>query len=145
MGEIRFNSHYLGTDRGICKIIQIIAGIALCSILCGNWYGGQACFAEGRLGYVSGLNFVLLLINVVVFFINLCNIRIARLEYFYNVIASILLFIATVLLLWYMIQFGDWRVWRIITLVGIVVLLMHYLWDSNRAKNSHLDEGHLPI
>jgi len=145
MGDIRFNSHYLGTDRGICKIIQIIVGIALCSILCGNWYGGQSCFGEGRLGFVSGLNFVLLIINVIVFLVNLCNVRISRPEYFYNCIASILLLIATVLLVWYMIEHSEWHLWRIVTLIGVILLLLHYSWDSNRAKNAHLDDGHLPI
>jgi hypothetical protein len=57
---------------------------------------------------VSGLNFVLLIGNIVVFLLNLCNVGIARLEYFFNVVATVLLVVAVALLAWIMIEWGDW-------------------------------------
>jgi len=142
MGDIKFNSHYLASDRGICKIVQIVIGFVICSFLCANWYGGASCFGEGRIGYTSGVNFVLLVINIIFFLLNLLNIQIGRLEYFFNVIATILLVIAVGLLLWFMIEYGDWRVWRIVTLVGIIIIILMYSWDSNRVRRH---EDHLPI
>ena len=41
-------------------------------------YGGTACFGEGREGYVSGLNFVVLIVNVVLLIMNLCNIFVGQ-------------------------------------------------------------------
>lgn len=37
MVDIRLNSKYLSSDRGVCKIIQIILGFVICGILCANW------------------------------------------------------------------------------------------------------------
>lgn len=102
----------------------------------------MSCFQEGRLGYVSGLNFVLLVANIIVFLLNLFEIRVGRLEYCFNVVASILLLIAVVLFGWYMIQYGDWGVWRIVVLVGSIVILVLYSWDSNKVRHR---EDHLPI
>ena len=74
MGELKFNSDYLSTTRGVQKIVQIVLGIIVCSVLCGNWYGGTSCFGDGRLGYVSGLNFIVVIINIVLFLLNLFSI-----------------------------------------------------------------------
>lgn len=79
MGEIRFNSNYLSSSRGVSKLLQIILGIVISSILCANWYGGSSCFGEGRIGYASGLNFICVVINVVLFVLNLLNIRLFKL------------------------------------------------------------------
>ncbi|KAI6176320.1 hypothetical protein M3Y97_00785300 [Aphelenchoides bicaudatus] len=142
MGDIKFNSHYLGSDRGVCKIVQIVIGFVICSSLCANWYGGASCFGEGRIGFVSGLNFVLLIGNIIAFLLNLCNVAIGRLEYFFNVIASIFLVIAIILFGWWMIQYGEWGVWRIVVVAGLVVILVMFSWDSNRVRAR---EEHLPI
>ncbi|KAL3110191.1 hypothetical protein niasHT_015794 [Heterodera trifolii] len=114
MGEVRFHSDYVSSNRGITKIIQIVLGFVVCSVLCSNWYGGYSCFGEGRLGYVSGLNFVCLLINIIFFLLNLFNIRPLKLEQLYNVAAALLLLVGIVLLLWYMIQYSYWNIWMII-------------------------------
>lgn len=68
------NTAYLSTNRGIIKILQIIVGFIICSLLCANWYGGKSCFGEGRLGFASGLNFVVVVINIVLFILNFVNL-----------------------------------------------------------------------
>ncbi|KAL3102106.1 hypothetical protein niasHS_003515 [Heterodera schachtii] len=124
MGEVRFHSDYVSSNRGITKIIQIVLGFVVCSVLCSNWYGGYSCFGEGRLGYVSGLNFVCLLINIILFLLNLFNIRPLKLEQLYNVAAALLLLVGIVLLLWYMIQYSYWNIWMIIAAPCSVFLLL---------------------
>ncbi|ETN75225.1 hypothetical protein NECAME_00636 [Necator americanus] len=74
MGEISLNTRYLSTNRGIIKILQIVAGFIICSLLCAQWYGGRSCFGEGRLGFCSGLNFICVVINIVLFVLNFLNI-----------------------------------------------------------------------
>ncbi|VDO27142.1 unnamed protein product, partial [Brugia timori] len=67
MGDISLNTRYLSSNRGIIKIVQIVLGFVICSLLCTSWYGGRSCFGEGRIGFCSGLNFVVLIINIVLF------------------------------------------------------------------------------
>jgi hypothetical protein len=38
-----FQPEYLSTNRGVTKLIQIILGIVISSILCGNWYKKIHC------------------------------------------------------------------------------------------------------
>nr|CAD2183062.1 unnamed protein product [Meloidogyne enterolobii] len=57
MGGLSLNTGYLQTNRGVIKILQIIFGFIVCSLLCYYWYGGRTCFYEGRLGFVSGCKF----------------------------------------------------------------------------------------
>uniref|UniRef100_A0A914I6X8 V-type proton ATPase subunit E n=1 Tax=Globodera rostochiensis TaxID=31243 RepID=A0A914I6X8_GLORO len=143
MGEVRFQSEYISSNRGITKVIQIVLGFVVCSVLCSNWYGGYSCFGEGRLGYVSGLNFLCLLINIVLFLLNLFNIRPLKLEQLYNVVAAILFLVAIVLLLWYMIQNSYWDVWMIIAAVCVLVVFLLFQWDFK--GNRTMSDGHLPI
>jgi hypothetical protein len=75
MGDIRLNSLYIRSTHGIVKILQIIIGFVVCSLLCATWYG-KSCISEGRLGYCSGLNLVILIINIVIFVLNLINLKI---------------------------------------------------------------------
>jgi len=123
------NTAYLSTNRGVIKILQIITGFIICSLLCVNWYGGKSCFGEGRLGFASGLNFVIVIINIVVFIINFLNVHIYRLERLYSVIACVLFLIATALLVWFIIDHNDQRGWLIGAAVGIFVLFLLFLWD----------------
>ncbi|EJW74878.1 hypothetical protein WUBG_14215, partial [Wuchereria bancrofti] len=74
MGDISLNTRYVSSNRGIIKIVQIVLGFVICSLLCTPWYGGRSCFGEGRIGFCSGLNFVVLIINIVLFIINFLNI-----------------------------------------------------------------------
>ncbi|KAI6226282.1 hypothetical protein M3Y99_01311900 [Aphelenchoides fujianensis] len=79
------NSAYLSTNRGILKILQIVVGFIICSLLCANWYGGRSCFGEGRLGYASGLNFVVVVINIVLFVLNFLDVNaLYKLEKLYS-------------------------------------------------------------
>jgi hypothetical protein len=89
------NTRYLSTNRGIIKILEIVVGIIVCSLLCYKWYGGKSCFGEGRIGFASGLNFVMLIINVVLFLLNVLDLAVYKLERLYSVIGTILFIVAT--------------------------------------------------
>uniref|UniRef100_A0A915DQV2 MARVEL domain-containing protein n=1 Tax=Ditylenchus dipsaci TaxID=166011 RepID=A0A915DQV2_9BILA len=108
MPEIHFHSSYLTSDRGITKIVQIVLGLVVCSILCANWYGGMSCFGEGRIGFASGLNFFTLVVNIILFLLNLFNIRLYKLEQCISVVMVILFTLAIILLIWLMIANGNW-------------------------------------
>jgi len=123
------NTGYLSTNRGVIKILQIIAGFVVCSLLCANWYGGKTCFGEGRLGFASGLNFVIVVINIVLFLLNFLNVGVYRLERMYSVISCVLFLAATILMVWFIIENNDQRGWLIGATVGIVVLFLLFLWD----------------
>jgi len=123
------NTGYLSTNRGIIKILQIICGFIVCSLLCANWYGGRNCFGEGRLGYVSGLNFVIVIINIVLFILNFVNLAVWKLERLYSVIATVLFLVATVLIIWYIIEYNSSRGTLIASAVFIVIEFFLFLWD----------------
>ncbi|KAE9555062.1 hypothetical protein FO519_001723 [Halicephalobus sp. NKZ332] len=123
------NTGYLSTNRGVIKIIEIIAGFVICSLLCANWYGGRSCFGEGRLGYSSGLNFVVLVINIVLFVLNLLDLAVWKLERIYSLICTILFAVAGGLLLWYMIQHDNWHSTLVITTILLFVEMVLFLWD----------------
>lgn len=92
-------------------------------------YGGRSCFGEGRLGYASGLNFVVLIINIVLFILNLLNLAVWKLERIYSIVCTILFAIATGLLLWYMIQQDNWHSTLVITVILLFVQTLLFLWD----------------
>ena len=123
------NTNYLSTNRGIIKILQIICGFFVCSLLCATWYGGKSCFGEGRIGFCSGLNFVIVIINIVLFILNLLNLAVWKLERIYSVIATILFLVATVLIVWYIIEWNVSRGTLIASAVFIVIEFLLFLWD----------------
>ncbi|CAO4386701.1 unnamed protein product [Caenorhabditis nigoni] len=129
MGEISLNTRYLSTNRGIIKILQIIVGFIICSLLCSQWYGGRSCFGEGRLGFSSGLNFVCVIVNIVLFVLNFLNIRAWGLERIYTVICTILFLIASILIVWFLIEVNSSRGWLIASAALIVVQFFLFLWD----------------
>ncbi|GMR31649.1 hypothetical protein PMAYCL1PPCAC_01844 [Pristionchus mayeri] len=129
MGDIKLNTRYLQSNRGIIKILQIIFGFIICSLLCGNWWGGRSCFGEGRLGFCSGLNFVVVIINIVLFVINFLNISSIKLEKTYSVVACVLFLIASALMIWFVIENNSGRGWLISSTVLIVVEFFLFLWD----------------
>lgn len=141
--DVHFHPDYLSSNRGLTKIIQIVLGFVVCSVLCSNWYGGSSCFGEGRLGYVSGLNFVVVVVNIVLFILNLFNIRILKAEQLYNMVATVLYLIGIVLLLWLMIEQSLWGIWIIIAMICIVVIFLLFQWDFK--GNRTMSDGHLPI
>ena len=143
MADIHFHDKYLKSDRGVCKLLQIILGFVITAILCANWYGGSSCFGEGRIGYTSGLNFVALVGNIIFFLLNVMNIRLYKLEQFYNVVMTVLFFIAIVLMIWYLISLWTWNIWLIIVLVSVIFIFIFFQWDFK--SNRSLGDEHLPI
>ncbi|VDN07298.1 unnamed protein product [Thelazia callipaeda] len=117
MGDIGLNTRYLSSNRGLIKIIQIILGFVVCSLLCASWHGGRSCFGEGRLGFCSGLNFVVLIINIILFIMNLLNISAWKIERIYSVVCTVLFLIASVLIIWFVIEMNSSRTSLIITAV----------------------------
>ncbi|CAK5095219.1 unnamed protein product [Meloidogyne enterolobii] len=118
------NTGYLSTNRGIIKVLQIICGFITCGLLCANIWGGRSCFYDGciikiilktkyfslgRVGFASSLNFVIVVINVVLFFLNLLNATIYRMERLYSVIGVILFIIAFGIMIWYLIEYEIGR------------------------------------
>jgi cytosine/uracil/thiamine/allantoin permease len=122
------NTRYLSTNRGIIKILQIIVGIIICSLLCYKWYGGKSCFGEGRLGFASGLNFVLLIVNVVFFFLNFLDLSVYKLERLYSFLGTILLFVALGLVIWWIVEAGveTERLIGSTVLIGVLAILFLY-------------------
>jgi len=123
------NTGYLSTNRGIIKILQIICGFIVCSLLCANWYGGKSCFGEGRIGFVSGLNFVVVIINIVLFILNFLNLAVWKLERLYSVVATVLFLVATVLIIWFIIEYNLSRGALIAAAVFVVIEFLLFLWD----------------
>ncbi|GMT31410.1 hypothetical protein PFISCL1PPCAC_22707 [Pristionchus fissidentatus] len=129
MGDIKLNTRYLQSNRGIIKVLQIVFGFIICSLLCSNWYGGRSCFGEGRLGFCSGLNFVVVIINIVLFVINFLNIASLKLERTYSVIACVLFLIASALMIWFLIEVNSNRGWLVGATVLIIAEFLLFLWD----------------
>ncbi|KAI6223978.1 hypothetical protein M3Y95_00834000 [Aphelenchoides besseyi] len=124
------NTAYLSTNRGIIKILQIVVGFIICSLLCANWYGGRSCFGEGRLGYASGLNFVVVIINIVLFILNFLDVNaMYKLERMYSVVCCVLFLVAAVLLIWYVFERNVQVGWLIASTVLIAVQFILHLCD----------------
>jgi hypothetical protein len=78
------NTGYLSSNRGVAKILQVILGFIICSLVCVNWfvyddffvltmsfrYSGRNCLSDPRLAYASTLSFVIVIINVAIFLLN---------------------------------------------------------------------------
>ncbi|KAI6174634.1 hypothetical protein M3Y97_01012500 [Aphelenchoides bicaudatus] len=123
------NTGYLSTNRGIIKIAQIIIGFIISGILCASWIGGRSCFGEGRLGFASGLNFVFVIINIVVFILNFLSLASYKLEQIISLVATILFLVASVLLVWYVIEYSVEHTRLIIATVLIIVQFLLFLYD----------------
>ncbi|KAI6170157.1 hypothetical protein M3Y98_01210300 [Aphelenchoides besseyi] len=111
-------------------ILQIVVGFIICSLLCANWYGGRSCFGEGRLGYASGLNFVVVIINIVLFILNFLDVNaMYKLERMYSVVCCVLFLVAAVLLIWYIFERNVQVGWLIASTVLIAVQFILHLCD----------------
>ncbi|CAJ0610364.1 unnamed protein product [Cylicocyclus nassatus] len=130
MAEISMNSRYLSTNRGIIKILQIVAGFIICSLLCAQWYGGRSCFGEGRLGFCSGLNFICVVINIVLLVLNFLNIGAWGLERIYSIVCTVLFLIASALIIWFIIEYNTSRSTLIAAAVLIVCQFFLFMWDT---------------
>uniref|UniRef100_A0A915MA98 Uncharacterized protein n=1 Tax=Meloidogyne javanica TaxID=6303 RepID=A0A915MA98_MELJA len=83
----------------------------------------------GRVGFASSLNFVIVVINVVLFFLNLLNATIYRMERLYSVIGVILFIIAFGIMIWYLIEYEIGRNQLIGATVLIGVQMVLFIWD----------------
>ncbi|KAH7711012.1 Protein M60.4 b [Aphelenchoides avenae] len=90
-------------------ITQIILGIVIASVLCTSTYASSYtvyCYNEPRLGYVSVLNIVTLIINIVILILVLFKASLWKIERFYSVICTVLFLIACGLIIWFVIEFS---------------------------------------
>uniref|UniRef100_A0A0R3RJF7 MARVEL domain-containing protein n=1 Tax=Elaeophora elaphi TaxID=1147741 RepID=A0A0R3RJF7_9BILA len=117
MGDIRLNTRYLSSHRGIIKIMQIVVGFPVCTLLCTSWYGGRSCFGEGRIGFCAGLNFIVLIINIILLIMNLLNISNRKMEQVYAMVCTVLFLVASILIIWFIIEMNLLRASLIITAV----------------------------
>jgi len=124
-----FNSGYLSTNHGIIKIIQIIIGFVISACLCATWLGGRSCFGEGRIGFASGLNFVVLIINIVIFVLCLLEVMQYKLERIYTIVCIVLFLVAAVLLVWMVVVDNYDRTKIIVATVLIVVQFILFVYD----------------
>ncbi|VDK73326.1 unnamed protein product [Litomosoides sigmodontis] len=129
MGGMSLNTRYLSSNRGIIKIVQIILGFVVCSLLCTSWYGGRSCFGEGRIGFCSGLNFVVLIINLVFFVLNFLNIAAWKMERVYSVVCMVLFLVASILIIWFIVEVNTSRTSLIITTICLIIEFLLFLQD----------------
>jgi hypothetical protein len=124
------NTGYLSTNRGIIKIAEIIIGFIISGILCASWIGGSSCFGHGQTGFASGLNFVVVIINIVLFILNFVDMAAYKLESIYSLVCCILFFIAGGLLVWWIIVHNVESARMIIATILIFVQAFLHLWDA---------------
>nr|CAD2195975.1 unnamed protein product [Meloidogyne enterolobii] len=111
-------------------LYNIIFGFIVCSLLCYYWYGGRTCFYEGRLGFVSGVNFIIVIINLVLFVLSLLNVANYKMERIYSIVGMVLFIIAFAIMFWYLIEYEFNHSQQHIAatiLVGIIMGL--FIWD----------------
>uniref|UniRef100_A0A914HT78 Chitin synthase export chaperone n=1 Tax=Globodera rostochiensis TaxID=31243 RepID=A0A914HT78_GLORO len=109
---------------------RVICGFITCSLLCANWYGGKSCFYEGRVGFASGLNFVIVIINIVLFFLNFLTVpTVYRMERIYSLFGTILFFSAFVCMVLYVIDYAYHREQLIAATVFIGIQMVLFIWD----------------
>jgi len=123
------NTNYLSSNRGLIKVIQIIVGIIIALFLCATWSARKSCFYEGKIGSISGFNFVILIINVVLYVINILNVSVWRMEKLYSVVTTILWLIAAVVIVWYIMMHEDNRNFMIASAALIIAQFFLFLWD----------------
>ncbi|KAI1700506.1 hypothetical protein DdX_16661 [Ditylenchus destructor] len=122
------NTNYFGTNRGVIKILQIVIGFILSSLVYGNWYGGYRFYHDGRLSFVSSLNTVVIIINIVVLILHVLDVEIFKFERIYSIIATILFLLASILIIWISIEV-NMHGSTIIASCLIVTLFLLFLWD----------------
>jgi len=146
---------YLKSNRCVIKIVEIIIGFILCALLCGPWYGKpwyeHGCFYhDGRVGFCSGLNFVVLVVNIIVFVLNLANFSsIWQLERIYNLVGTILFLIASVLIVWHIMyyygnNYDGVHGWLIISAILVVIMFVLFLMDV-KIQHGTAPNYHAPV
>uniref|UniRef100_A0A914MU32 Uncharacterized protein n=1 Tax=Meloidogyne incognita TaxID=6306 RepID=A0A914MU32_MELIC len=93
-------------ERARLKLLQIIIGYSTCALL----DGGHSFLNDEHNGFANSLNFGIFIINVVVlFFLNLLNAIINRLERLCSIIGVILFINAFGIMIWYLIEYEVGR------------------------------------
>uniref|UniRef100_A0A914CUN6 MARVEL domain-containing protein n=1 Tax=Acrobeloides nanus TaxID=290746 RepID=A0A914CUN6_9BILA len=127
---IKLKTEYLSTNRGIIKIIQIVIGIILSMMVCRYWEGGRGiCFNDFRTGYMGALNYIVLILNVMWFILNLINIKNWKIERIYAIICTVLFFVALGLLIYYFVAQHYDAAYNIIGMILVGVIAGLFLWD----------------
>ncbi|KAI6187537.1 hypothetical protein M3Y98_00254900 [Aphelenchoides besseyi] len=67
----------------------------------------------------------MLVVNIVIFLLNLMNLHLGKFEYFFNVLSTVLFVIAIALFLWWTIEYGAWGIWHCFGHYGLPVQLGH--------------------
>ncbi|CAJ0583941.1 unnamed protein product, partial [Mesorhabditis spiculigera] len=129
MGDLRVNTGYMQTQRGIIKILEIVLGFIVCCMICTSLFGGRSCFSDFRMSFTSALCFVATVINVVLFIMNFLSMGPANLERIYSLVAAVLFLIAAILILWFLIEMSSGRVLLIFTFILLILQLALYAFD----------------
>uniref|UniRef100_A0A1I7ZEC1 MARVEL domain-containing protein n=1 Tax=Steinernema glaseri TaxID=37863 RepID=A0A1I7ZEC1_9BILA len=135
------NTQYLRSARGICKMVEVLIGLIIGSILCADWYGGHRCFGDGRLGFVSFTNFIIVIVNVVFFVFNLVGFIFPAVERLYAIIAAVIFIIASCIMIWFVfVTSGSGIGLTIFTIIALICLVALFSWDlrmlRGEAKNT---------
>ncbi|KAI3420051.1 hypothetical protein GPALN_003384 [Globodera pallida] len=127
----KLNTAYLGSHRGIIKILQIVFGLIVCTLLCIGSHGFfSGCFYDGKIGAASGINAIIVVLNIVFFVLNLVDASQNKWERIYTVVALVLFVLAFVLMLWNLLEthsyYGETKIPATV-LIGIQMAL--FIWD----------------
>jgi len=135
-----FYTAYLSTNRGVAKMLQVIRGFIICSLLCVNWYNGRSCLFEYRISFAASLSFFVVILNICIFFLNFLNLGMIKVERIYSIICSLLFLIAAFLLIWFVVQKETHRVYLIVAAVLILIESLLFLLDIKIIAGEISDE-----
>jgi len=129
MGDLKVNTGYFKTNRGIIKILEIIVGIIVC----------KSFFAAVTVGFVSELNFAVLIINVIFLILNFTSYNMENAERIYSIVCTVAFLIAIILNFWAVfannVPIGS----LLSSAVLMAVMFALFLWDvkiqQGEAKN----------
>jgi len=119
MGDLRLNSHYFKTNRGIIKILQIIIGVIVC----------KRFLTDVTVGFVSELNFAALVINVIFLLLNFTSLNKPEAERVYSIVATVLFLISVILNLWAAVSNSASIGSLMLSATFMAMLFMLFLWD----------------
>ncbi|CAJ0955142.1 unnamed protein product, partial [Mesorhabditis belari] len=124
-----FDSNYFSTRRGLIRIVMIIIGFAISSLLCNSWWGGRSCFNETRLGGVSAANFIFIVVNIVFFVLAILSITNYSFERLASLAGAIVFGICSAVMIWYIIQDGLNHTVILLPTALVVVQFFLFVWD----------------
>jgi len=134
------NTAYLSSNRGVAKILQVILGFIICSLLCVNWYNGRSCFFECRLAYATTLSFVVVVANIIIFLMNFLGLGLPKIECVYSIVCSGLFLVAACLLVWFIAQRDTHRGFLIAASVLLLLESLLFLLDIKIIRGEISDE-----